>query len=253
MNKKTEEYRAQLRQLKEWKEFLMHHSGLPGPRGNLQLAEAVALEGDPDLFLTYAAMTADEAPVNTPAEFLTFCGVLGLGYLITSGDHHTLLLHLRMAASDSRWRIREATAMGLQEIGKKDMHFMLQIAEEWSTGNLLEKRAAIAGICEPALLKDSVHALPVFHILNNVTVDLKKVTKRKTDNFRALKKALAYGWSVAVAAYPETGKPIMENWISSGDPDIRWIMRENLKKKRLERMDKEWVQEQLTKMEPAVT
>jgi hypothetical protein len=34
---------------------------------------------------------------------------------------------------------------------------------------------------------------------------------------------------------------MMEKWFSSPDPDIVWIMRENLKKDRLKRMDAKWV------------
>ena len=33
----------------------------------------------------------------------------------------------------------------------------------------------------------------------------------------------------------------MEKWLASPDPDIRWIMRENLKKNRLVKMDAAWV------------
>ncbi len=57
----------------------------------------------------------------------------------------------------------------------------------------------------------------------------------------ALRKGLAYCWSVAVAAYPEAGKPAMEKWLANEDKDVRWIMRENLKKNRLVRMDAGWV------------
>lgn len=34
----------------------------------------------------------------------------------------------------------------------------------------------------------------------------------------------------------------MTSWFDTEDPDVRWIMRENLKKKRLEPMDTEWVE-----------
>jgi hypothetical protein len=44
-----------------------------------------------------------------------------------------------------------------------------------------------------------------------------------------------------VSALPETGKRMMERWLTHDDRDIRWIMRQNLGKKRLERMDAEWV------------
>ena len=39
---KVEDYRAALRQLGEWDQYLMANSNLPGPRGNLELAQAVA-------------------------------------------------------------------------------------------------------------------------------------------------------------------------------------------------------------------
>ena len=58
------------------------------------------------------------------------------------------------------------------------------------------------------------------------------------DAFKTLRQGLGYCWSVAVAALPEAGKPLMEKWLASADPDIRWIMRENLKKNRLVRMDR---------------
>ena len=44
-----------------------------------------------------------------------------------------------------------------------------------------------------------------------------------------------------MAAAPAEGKAAMEKWLASPDPDVCWIMRENLKKNRLARMDAEWV------------
>ena len=45
-----------------------------------------------------------------------------------------------------------------------------------------------------------------------------------------------------IAAEPETGKPLLEKWLASPDPVIQKIMRENLKKNRLVRMDPTWVE-----------
>ena len=42
---KTEDYRKKLRELESWDEYLLQESGLPGPRGNLELAQVVADEG----------------------------------------------------------------------------------------------------------------------------------------------------------------------------------------------------------------
>jgi hypothetical protein len=47
---------------------------------------------------------------------------------------------------------------------------------------------------------------------------------------------------VAVAALPIEGKAHMEKWLVKQDKDVQWIMRENLKKNRLIRMDADWVQ-----------
>jgi hypothetical protein len=56
-----------------------------------------------------------------------------------------------------------------------------------------------------------------------------------------LRKGLGYCWSVAVVAYPQVGKKMMERWSLIEDRDVRWIIKENLKKKRLARMDEDWV------------
>jgi hypothetical protein len=48
---------------------------------------------------------------------------------------------------------------------------------------------------------------------------------------------------VAVAALPEAGKPMLEKWSESRDPDVLWVVRANLGTARLTRMDKLWVAE----------
>ena len=60
---------------------------------------------------------------------------------------------------------------------------------------------------------------------------------------RVLRQALGYGWSVAIVGSPATGKAAFERWIDDDDPDVRWIVRENLKKARLRSVDAVWVAE----------
>ena len=64
---------------------------------------------------------------------------------------------------------------------------------------------------------------------------------RRAEEFKVLRKALAYGWSVAVVADPSAGKPLLEKWLGSNDRDVAWLARENMKKDRLRRMDAAWV------------
>jgi hypothetical protein len=238
---KADEYRRTLRELDDWDAFLLRESGLPGPRGNIELARAVAEEGDADLFQRYLAFDANVAPTNSPQEFLAFCGVLGLGSLLAQGNTEWMGA-LRECASDPRWRTREAVAMALQHLGEVDMDLLLDEMEGWSRGNLLERRAAAAGLCEPRLLKEPAHVVRVLELLDLITASIADVEERRSERFLALRKGLGYCWSVAVVANPDEGKRIMERWFSSDDKDVLWVMRENLKKKRLERMDAQWVE-----------
>jgi hypothetical protein len=164
-----------------------------------------------------------------------------MGRLVAEGDMEGLKI-LRGCASDPRWRLREAVAMALQKLGKVDMEALLAEMRDWSLGIPLEQRAAAAALCEPNLLLDEGHAEAVLNLLDSITRSIAKVANRKSEDFKALRKGLGYCWSVAVAALPSAGKELMEKWLLSDDRDIQWIMKQNLKKKRLARVDEAWVQ-----------
>jgi len=237
---KSEEYRAKLQTLASWDTFLLKESGLPGPRGNLELAQAVAEEGDRELFERYTTYGPDRAPVNTPYESLAFCGVVGLGRLLAEGDDR-LWKTLRTHACDPRWRVREAVAIALQRLGDQDMDQLLAGMREWSKGRPLEQRAAAAALCEPRLLGQARHARAVLKLLDTITASLERPDARPREEILVLRKGLGYCWSVAVAALPEAGRPFMEKWLVTTNKDIQWVMHENLKKARLARTDPNWV------------
>jgi hypothetical protein len=245
----AETYRAKLRALRDWDAYLMAESGLPGPRGNIELAQVVADDGRPELFHRYLTYTAERAPTNSPLEFLAFCGVVGLGRLLAEGDNDVLPI-LRRCAGDPRWRLREAVAMALQRLGDVEMSRLLSEMKDWAKGTPLERRAAAASVCEPRLLGKAVHARAVLRLLDGITASVEKSTDRRGEAFLALRKGLGYCWSVAVAALPETGKPLMEKWMARRDADVRWVMRENLKKARLARMDAAWARKWAGRLRP---
>lgn len=244
---KQEVYRQTLRTLSDWDSFLLKESGLPGPRANLELMQAVADEGTRELFQRYLVFTPDRASTNSPEVFLIVCGVVGLGRLLAEGDRDQLAV-LHELANDPRWRVREAVAMALQRWGDVDMAALVKAMQDWIKGSLLERRAAIAGVCEPRLLRDPKQAKQVLNLLDKVTTSVVRETDRKADDFKTLRQALAYCWSVAVVALPADGKVVMEKWFAHPDADARWIMRENLKKNRLVKMDAAWVQKNLKRL-----
>jgi hypothetical protein len=122
------------------------------------------------------------------------------------------------------------------------MDRLIEAMAEWSEGEPLEQRAAAAALCEPRLLGRADHAGAVLDILDRITASIGRMADRRSEPFLALRQGLGYCWSVAVVARPAEGKRLMEKWAASPDKDIAWIMRSNLKKARLARMDPDWVE-----------
>lgn len=243
----VETYREHLRQMCDWESFLLAESRLPGPRANLELARAAADEGDATQFARWLAVGPAEGPTNTPGEFLAFCGALGYGRLLAEGDR-AALAEVRRAANDPRWRVREAAAMALQRWGTVDIEALLAEAERWAGGTRLEQRAAAAGLCEPGLLGDMATAERVLAVLDAITATVRGADDRRGAEFVALRKALGYCWSVAAVAALARGRELMERWLADDDPDVRWIMRENLGQARLARLDAAWVERQRARL-----
>jgi hypothetical protein len=146
--------------------------------------------------------------------------------------------------------VRESVAIALQRLGDADMLRMLAFAEELATGTYLEQRAAAAAACEPRLLKGAVIAGRVVSLLDGITATMAEAptSERRGDEFRALRQAMGYCWSVAVVAAPDAGKAAFERWLASPDSDVRWMLRENLKKNRLRKLDAGWVSACLAKL-----
>ena len=243
---KTDIYRQTLKALDDWIPFLLKESGLPGPRGNLELAQVVAQEGSKGRFEHFLSFQAKE---NTPEVFLVFCGIVGQGKL--TANEPKLFDRLRSYASDPRWRIREAVATGLQLVGDQDMDLLLKEMQKWSKGNWYEKRAAAAALAEPRLLRKPKHVKQVLQVLDKITASMENANHPTDEAFKILRQGMGYCWSVAVAAQSEAGKPIMEKWLNSQNKEIRWIMKENLKKNRLIKMDANWVKACNARLEQA--
>jgi hypothetical protein len=243
---KVDDYARALAALDDPQPYLLEHSGLPGPRANIELGLAAAQVCEPAQLRRWAALDAQVAPTGGAEEFLAFCGVVGLGRVLAEGDA-TALAELRRHANDSRWRVREAVAMALQHWGSGDFGALTAAMGDWANGSWLERRAAAAALCEPVLLTDRVRVQAVLTVLEQATDGIAAAgqDERRSDEFKALRKGLGYCWSVAVAAAPQAGRPafeaLVERAAQSDDRDLRWIARENLRKRRLERLDSGWV------------
>jgi len=231
----------------EWDAWLLRHSGLPGPRSNLGIVAAAADLATPEQMRDWLAYSPAMAPYGSAAEFLPLCGAVGLGRLLVEADGErvaqaSLLDDLRTSSVDPRWRVREGVAMALQRWGAMDMHGLLDGMASWAASrDRLVQRAVVAALCEPPNLRDFRDAAQVVVLLDDITGSIISAADRKSEPFRVLRQALGYGWSVAVVACPDAGRAAMDRWLNSPDADVRWVMRENLGKARLVRVDPAWV------------
>jgi HEAT repeat protein len=171
-------------------------------------------------------------------EYLVACGVVGLGARWAHGDE-TVEGRLRRHATDSRWRVREAVAMALQRLGDADVERLLAVVADWvEDPDPLVERAAVAAVCEPRLIvrpDASAQAIRTCRRATDLLLALPPPDRRRPE-VRTLRQALGYAWSVAVAADPAPGLAAFRALAETSDPDAAWIVRENLRKKRLRRL-----------------
>ncbi len=210
---------------------LTAHSGLPGPRGNLELADA---------FSARASAEAIRAFADSDDEYVRFCGTQGLGRLAVEDPSDAALIELlARRASDSRWRVREAVARALQIVGRSDPARMHLVVGEWmGNRDAYVRRAALAAICEPSLLKDRAGFQAGLDACEDATASLLALTgaQRGAAPERNLRQALGYCWSVVVAAEPGVALRAFARLQQLRDPDIQWIVSSNLKKNRLQKV-----------------
>ena len=220
-------------------EYLLKNSNLPGPRGNLELLYDFSKTADTGIVGKCLEYIKEDTS-NSPEEFVGMCGILGYAQ-INKANNKVVLKFLRNYASHNSWRIREAVAMGIQEISVDNLGETLKNIEPWVNGNFLEQRAVVAGLCEPKLLKIEDSNINILDILEKITKNLNHDNKL-SDPEVSLRKALGYGWSVVIVSGPKSGKSHFEKLFHLSGKHVNWIIRENLKKNRLIKMDPQWVE-----------
>jgi hypothetical protein len=231
---------------RELTQYLISKSNLPGPRGNLELANAFVdlievnflknPEGIWDLCIIAIEISSDKAPVNDPKEFLTFCGAYGLGAIgsVSSSLFDKALFLLRELARDSRWRTREAVAMGLQKMLARKPEETLKALDCWiENSDWLVMRAVVAGVAEPRLLRNVHVVRKALEFHKKIFAKILAAKERKSNEFKALRKGLGYTFSVVIYGLPKEGFRLMHKIASSEDADILWIVKQNLRKNRL--------------------
>ena len=125
--------------------------------------------------------------------------------------------------------------MGFQRLAKTRARDTLTTMEGWiGEGDWLEMRAIAATVAMPSLLENEEMATWALSLHRKIFDLLLETQDRKSEQFRVTRKALGYTLSVVVSALPREGFEFMAHLLDSQDNDVKWILRENLKKKRLQ-------------------
>jgi hypothetical protein len=232
-------------------QYLTAGSALPGPRMNLGLAEAFAAlvgavvgskatptPGLEPLLDGWARLPLEAAPVSDAREMLPAVAALSTAAWAVARPltWDWALGKLHHAAQDRRWRTRELVATGLQQMLAADWSRTVTALKDWVTdAHPLVVRAAAAAVAEPPLLKGADRAADALAMQEGAISWLQTLPSahRKEEGVPALRQALGFTLSVAVAAAPEAGFALLARLAAQPDPDVRWIVGENLKKNRL--------------------
>ena len=148
-------------------EYLLSNSNLPGRRANLELAKAFTMvieenwekngENIWEFITSLIDLTPSKAPVNDPKEFLPFCATWALGSIgaVSVVHYNKSVQNLKELANDSRWRIREAVAKGIQKLIMDQGHKMLEELQTWIVKDQwLAMRAVVTGVADPIILNN---------------------------------------------------------------------------------------------------
>jgi hypothetical protein len=94
-------------------------------------------------------------------------------------------------------------------------------------------RAAVAAVAEPPLLTDPERVRAAGDLQRRALEQFNTYPPhwRTSEEVRTLRKAL--GFTISVVAAADGDFSLLENLAASTDPDLRWVLKENLKKARL--------------------
>ncbi|MHC5228778.1 hypothetical protein ACYSNW_10910 [Enterococcus sp. LJL99] len=228
--------------------YLVENSNLPGRRVNLSLISTVA-----DFFASNSTVykswyrilenwfdTKVDGNSSETILVLTALESFGATY-IHSEEIEQKAIEKKLIASlnDNRWRVREIVTESYKRIGLSSYTKLINLFE-WILSNKptpLEIRGILATVAHPELLVSKEQLNFSQKILAQsfnyyISFDASRFTK---EDKVVLKKGLAFAPSVIVSKNPTVGFPFFERLIRENGKEIHTIIKENLKKKRLEK------------------
>lgn len=227
--------------------YILEHSNLPGRMANLkvitEIADMFALKSELIRFWLKKLQEWNNLKVdgNCPETELVLTAIESFGAIYKDASQENKSeIEQTLAASlnDDRWRVREISGDSYKRIGMSSYDSLIILFDSMISKNPtpLEVRGIIATLAHPVILHsvqqlDFSKSILKFAFDYYLEIDEKKYSKADKE---VLKKGLSFAPSVIVSNNPEDGFQIFEKLILRNNKEINAIIKENLRKKRLE-------------------
>ena len=215
-------------------ELILEKSNLPSPRANLELLYAFIENASEEEIAS--CLNVEYKEKNTPEEFALMCGIAARIHQ-DAKKCQKVVVDLRPFANHESWRVREGICFGFQKSkGLLTAEQMKQDLKILKNGSPLELRTYIATLSEPALLNGYIDPNELLEEMIQMTIDAFNSTDKLSEDLKVLRKALGYCFSVALCGEGADKSKFEKLFEHAENKYIKWIIQENLKKKRLENM-----------------
>lgn len=218
------------------------HSGLPGTRANLTLANAFAVEcaargkAVDELIFTMVDLHPDVARGATEHEFLPLCAVLAIGARGAKDPavRARAIQALHDSSEDARFRVRDAIPVALARIGEKMGDALVTSMEAWTDG-FFQAAAVLLSFGDVAFLSATSDGDAIVARMDEAFRLAKDAPRSaaRYPGYKALIDALGVGPASVATKY---GPPVFEmlaRWTKTDTPELRRAIEQNLASKKL--------------------
>jgi hypothetical protein len=223
-------------------ELLARGSRLPGPRMNTALADSFASacrargSAADAVAVAMADLSPAEAPGATAQEFLPVCGLVALGVRagVEPDARPRFVAVLHRHADDTRFRVRDATVLGLARAGASDGEGLLASADAWMVGYFHAAAVLHAMASDPWLSKLENVRLVVERL--DQAFALARSAPRAAARYPGHKELVSAIARDPAAMAARFGRPVfemLERWATADDPPLRAAVSELLASSRL--------------------
>lgn len=221
--------------------YLNENSNLPGPRGNLTLAERlsklVSRTWKEKREYLIEALEQWRASDN---EYLLFCYYSTLGHLMAHHPEEDAWAKgaLYEGNFSKHWRAREAVTFAVVAMLKTRPRYTLDLLKQWNqNSHIIVLRNILVALADPTSLKSNLEIGEELRDYIHKAINIVKKPseeEKANESYKLLKKSLGFVLSVAAMEDSRIVDDMM-GWVNLGNRELVSIVKQNAKKNRFKK------------------